>query len=178
MESLVLETQRLTLRPIAKRDLAALHAVFVDPHVRKYLCDDEVFSLQQVEEMLHQSIQHFEKERFGLWSIELKSVGSLSREMIGFVGLWYFFDEQQPQLIYALLPSALKQGYATEAASKILAYCFDELGYEYVVASCDHPNLDSQKVAQRLGMQKIEEKIIQQNPIVFFRIDKSSLSES
>jgi len=51
--------------------------------------------------------------------------------------LWYFFDEKQPQLVYALLPEATK-GYATEANQNI-EYCFNELGYQYLLASCDKP---------------------------------------
>lgn len=127
--------------------------------------------------MLHQSMKHFEEEGFGLWLIELDSVEPQNPKVVGFVGLWYFFDEPQPQLLYALLPKALKQGYASEAANKILAYCFDELGYDYVVASCDRPNLNSQKVAQRLRMHKVEERIIHQNPVVFFRIDQASFRQ-
>jgi [ribosomal protein S5]-alanine N-acetyltransferase len=83
------------------------------------------------------------------------------------------FHEEQPQLIYALLPKALKKGYATEAANKIIEYSFDELGYEYLVASCDQPNIESQKVAERLGMMKIEEKNVNGSPTVFFRLEKS-----
>lgn len=143
--------------------------IFVDPYVRRYLCDDEILSLQQVKEMLDQSIKHFDKDRWGLWFIEPDS----ENKVVGFVGLWCFFDEEQPQLIYALLPEALKKGYATEAASKVLEYCFDELVYEYVVASCDRANLDSQKVAQRLGMKKTEERMINQSPVVFFKVDKT-----
>lgn len=118
--------------------------------------------------MLKQSIKHFEEERFGLWLIKTNS----ENEVIGFVGLWYFFDEEQPQLIYALLSKALKKGYATEASTKVLEYCFDELGYEYLVASCDRANIKSQKVAERLGMRKVEEKIVNGSPIVFFRVEK------
>jgi [ribosomal protein S5]-alanine N-acetyltransferase len=166
---MIVETQRLVLQPILESELSTLHMIFTDSYVRKYLCDDQVFSLQQVEEMLKQSIKHFEEERFGLWFIKPKS----ESEIIGFVGLWYFFDEEQPQLLYALLPKALKKGYATEAATKILEYSFDELGYEYLVASCDRPNIESQKVAERLGMRKVEEKIVNGSPVVFFRLEKS-----
>ncbi|WP_250124665.1 GNAT family N-acetyltransferase [Chroococcidiopsis sp. CCMEE 29] len=157
------------MKPILESEVSTLHMILTDPYVRKYLCDDKIFSLQQVEEMLKQSRKYFEEESFGLWFIKINS----ESEAIGFVGLWYFFDEEQPQLIYALLPKALKKGYATEAATKILEYGFDELGYEYLVASCDPPNLESQKVAARLGMRKTEEKIVNGNPILFFRLEKS-----
>jgi [ribosomal protein S5]-alanine N-acetyltransferase len=152
---MILETQRLILKPILESELDTFHKILVDPYVRKYLCDDRILPLQQVEEMLKQSQKHFEEERFGLWFIRIKG----ESEAIGFVGLWYFFEEKQPQLAYALLPKALKKGYATEAASKILEYCFDELGYEYLLASCDRPNLESQKVAERLGMRKKKKKL-------------------
>ena len=62
---------------------------------------------------------------------------------------------------------------ATEAATKILEYCFNELSYQYLLASCDQPNLDSQKVTERIGMRKVDEKIVNGNPLVFFRIEKS-----
>ena len=94
------------------------------------------------------------------------------REIIGFVGLWYLFEEVKPQLLYALLPKALKKGYATEASTKILEYGLNELGLDYIVASCDRPNIESLKVAERLGMRQVEERIVNGNPILFFRIDK------
>ncbi|MBG1266200.1 GNAT family N-acetyltransferase [Nostoc sp. WHI] len=72
-----------------------------------------------------------------------------------------------------MLPEATKKGYATEAATKILEYSFDELNYQYLLASCDRPNLESQKVIERIGMTKVDEKIVNGNPLVFFRIEKS-----
>lgn len=165
--SLILETQRLLLRPILESELSTLHAIFIEPYVRKYLCDGKIFSLQQVEEMRTESQKNFEEKRFGLWFVETKS----EKEIIGFVGLWYFFDEKQPQLVYALLPKATKKGYASEAATKILEYCFNELGYQYLLASCDQPNIESQKVAERIGMRKVDEKIVDDKPLVFFKVE-------
>jgi [ribosomal protein S5]-alanine N-acetyltransferase len=166
--SLVFETQRLRLKPILKSELNTLHNIFINPYVRKYLCDDKVLSLQQVEEMLIESQRLFDERKFGLWFIETKN----EKEIIGFVGLWYFFGEGQPQLAYALLPEATKKGYATEAATRILKYCFNELGYQYLLASCDQPNLESRKVAERIGMREVEEKIVNGNSILFFRVEK------
>ncbi len=167
--SLTLETQRLLLKPTLESELSTLHAILIDSSVRKYLCDSKIIPLQQVKEMLAESQKNFAEKRFGLWLVETKR----EKEIIGFVGLWYFFAEKQPQLAYALLPHATKRGYATEAATKILEYCFEELGYEYLLASCDQPNLESQKVASRIGMRKVEEKIVNGNPLLFFRIEKS-----
>jgi [ribosomal protein S5]-alanine N-acetyltransferase len=166
--NLILETSRLRLKPILESELNTLHSILVDPYVRRYLCDDQIFSVQQTSEMLQESQKLFKEEKLGLWLIETKN----ALEIIGFVGLWYFFSENQPQLAYALLPKATKQGYATEAATRILDYCFHELGYDYVIASCDLPNIESQQVATRLGMKQIEERSINELPTLFFRIDK------
>lgn len=169
--SLVFETQRLRLKPILESELNTLHSIFINPYVKKYLCDDKVLSLQQVEEMLIESQRLFDERKFGLWFIETKD----EKEIIGFVGLWYFFGEGQPQLAYALLPEATKKGYATEAATRILKYCFNELGYQYLLASCDQPNLESRKVAERIGMREVEKKIVNGNSILFFRVEKQLL---
>ncbi len=164
----LLETERLVLKPISKSDRDTLHAILTNFYVRKYLCDDKIFSWQQIEEMAIESQKLFAEKKFGLWFIETKS----DREIIGFVGLWYFFEEIQPQLVYALLPQATLKGYATEAANKILEYSFNELGFTYLLASCDRPNIESQKLAERIGMKKIEERIVNDNPIVFFRVER------
>ena len=166
--SLILETSRLKLKPILESELNIFHGILIDPYVRRYLCDDKIFSRQQTAEMLQENQKLFQKQKLGLWFIETKN----KIEIIGFVGLWYFFNENQPQLAYALLPHQTKQGYATEAAGKILEYSFDELNYNYVLASCDAPNIESQQVAKRLGMKQIEERIIDGNTTLFFRIDR------
>ena len=81
--SKILESQRLLLKPILENQLHTLHNIFINPHVRKYLCDDRIFTLQQVEEMLLESQKLFNEERFGLWFMETKGEPNI----IGFVGL-------------------------------------------------------------------------------------------
>jgi [ribosomal protein S5]-alanine N-acetyltransferase len=169
--SLILETQRLLLKPILESELHKLHSIFIDAYVRKYLFDNEVLSSQQVEDILTESQRLFDEKKFGLWFIEPKG----EKESMGFVGLWYFFEEKQPQLIYALLPHATHKGYATEASVKVLEYCFNKLDYSYLVASCDRPNLSSQRLAERIGMKKIEERVVDDKPILFFQVERSSM---
>jgi [ribosomal protein S5]-alanine N-acetyltransferase len=173
--NLVLETPRLILEPILTTDFQIFHHILTDPYVRKYLCDDKVFSDKQIEEMIAESEKLFASEKLGLWLIKTKNKTNSDREIIGFVGLWYFFAENQPQLAYALLPEATKKGYATEAATKIIEYCFEQLAYDYLVASSDKPNLESHQLAKKLGMKQVAEKNINGNPILFFKIEKSSL---
>jgi [ribosomal protein S5]-alanine N-acetyltransferase len=166
--SLVLQTERLTLKPFAESDLDVVERIFVNKFVRRYLFDDEIIERGQIEEFINISNQTFSKKKYGLWLIVLNE----SQVIIGVTGLWHFFEEQQPQLLYALLPEYAGEGFATEAARKIVEYSFSELDFEHLDASCDAPNFDSQKVAQRLGMKKIREESINESPTVFFRLEK------
>jgi ribosomal-protein-alanine N-acetyltransferase len=167
--SFILETQRLRLKPIRGGDLNTLHSIFTNPYVRKYLNDDKIFSMLLVAEMIVENQRLFMDRQFGLWFIEAKDTS----QIIGFVGLWYFFGEEQPQLVYALLPEATKNGYASEAATKILEYSFCTLGYDYLIASCNKSNLESRKLAERIGMEEVEEKVVHGSSIIFLKITNS-----
>jgi [ribosomal protein S5]-alanine N-acetyltransferase len=171
------ETPRLWLKPLQVEDLDTFHSILTDKFVRTHLTDDRELSCQQSEEMLGESLRMFAQEGVGLWLMVLKQdcqTGSKIEEpTIGLVGLWYFFGESQPQLIYALLPQWTGRGFATEAAQAIINYCFDFFGFDYLIACGDRHNLASQRVALRLGMKIVEEKIIEDKPILFFRLNKA-----
>jgi ribosomal-protein-alanine N-acetyltransferase len=161
-------TERLTLVPFHADEVTLLHQTFTDPFVRKYLWDDQVVSVEQTQEMLTTNEAYFQNHKWGLWKIILKGDNAYA----GFVGLWYFFDEDQPQLVYGLLADKTKQGYATEAAKAIIEYAFLHLQFTYLSASCDSPHTDSKKVCERLKMKHVEEKLISGKPVTFYRINK------
>ena len=93
----------------------------------------------------------------------------------GFAGLWRFFGEEQPQVLYALLPNEIKKGYAAEASKAVINYAFNELNFKYITAACDTPNVASKKVCERLGMKEIEEKDINGKKTTFFKLDTQQL---
>src|SRR3712207_5258450 len=107
-----LDTVRLYLEPLTDTDLPILHSILTDGYVRKYLCDDQSIPISQSAQILETVLDTFTSKNYGLWLIYLKD----SLELIGFVGLYSFFSENQPQLLYALLPQYIKKGYATEAS--------------------------------------------------------------
>lgn len=168
MQSLTLSSPRLHLTPFPKDELKLFHQLNTYPFVRQYLWDDEVISIDLAAQILDQNAQHFKEDQFGLWKISNKETDAL----IGYVGLWFFFEEPQPQLIYALHPEAAGNGYATEAARLVMDYAFQELGFDYLIAATDEPHLASQAVAQRLGMQQDRIESIDDKLTVFFRLEK------
>lgn len=161
-----LRTERLVLTPITSKDTDQAYAILTDEFVRKYLCDDAVLPREQIAEFAADSERSFDEQGHGLWLIRF------GEEVIGLAGLRAFFDEDRPQLIYALLPEFAGKGFATEASKRIIEYCFDELSFKYIDASCDEPNLDSHKVAERLGMKLLKRETIDGKPTVFYRMEK------
>lgn len=166
--SLQLKTERLTLKPVtAEGDLEILERIFTDAFVRRFLFDDRILDRNQIAEFINLSRETFAAGKYGLWLIIIDETS----EIIGFTGLWHFFDEAQPQLLYALLPEFTRQGIATEAARKIIEYAFAELSFDYLDASCDLPNGMSQKVAENLGMKIYKQEETGGLPTVFFRLE-------
>lgn len=161
-----LKTERLTLRPVKSDDFEVFYQILTNEHVRRYLCDNEILPPEIIESFITDSEKSFAGENYGLWLIILNETG----EAAGFTGLRNFFDEEQPQLLYALLPEFTGKGFATEAARKIIDYIFTQLNFKYLDASCDAPNIDSQKVAAKLGMKKIKEETKDGLPTIFFRL--------
>lgn len=50
-----------------------------------------------------------------------------------------------------------RRGYATECARKILEYGFVNMKLDRIDGSCSNDNISSQKVMERIGMQRIED---------------------
>ena len=165
----VLTTLLLDLRPLGEQDFDSFYTMLTDPFIRKYLCDGEVYSRKIIRDFLDSSLATFARDGYGLWMIsEKESINS-----IGFVGLRTFFEEQQTQLIYALLSAHTGKGYATEAGRKVIDYCFEQLEYEYLIASCDAPNIASQRVALNLGMEKFKEEEKNGLMTLFYKIKRN-----
>ena len=144
----VLETARLKLIPFTESDTDLLYQTLTDPFIRKYLMDDEVITYGKAKEFILTNEKQFEEEGWGLWRIVVKERDAYA----GFAGLWIFFNEDQPQLMYGILPGNLKHGYATEAAKAVVDYAFTSLKFSYLLAASDTPNTDSKKVIERLNM--------------------------
>jgi ribosomal-protein-alanine N-acetyltransferase len=169
MNSVIKTTNRLILEPFKKSEVTLFLKINTDSFVRKFLWDDEIIPTALAQEILEQNAIQFKNEQCGLWKVLRKR----DRAVIGYTGLWYFFDEPQPQLLYALLPRFIGLGYAHEAASIIVEYAFEVLNFKYLNAACDLPNVASQKVALKLGMYQSKTIQIEGKSTLFFTLEKA-----
>ena len=167
MKHLIFCSERLQLTPFNSDDVQQFYDLNTDTFIRKFMWDDEVISLDTAQEIIIQNEKHFEESQFGIWKIALLA----TKDVVGYTGLWYFFDEPQPQLIYALLEPYTGQGLATEAAQLIIEYVFKSLEFSYLIAATDEPHQASQKVAERLGMDYLEKRIENKKPTIFYKLE-------
>lgn len=167
----LVKAQRIHLTPLSAKDLPVFVSINTHPHVRKFLWDDSIVPTETLVEILEKVESHFAKDNWGLWKIILSG----SETVIGYAGLWPFFDEQQPQLLYALLPEYTGKGYATEASQLVIEYSFQALRFSRLIASMDKGNIDSVKVCERLGFRFVEEKTIEAKPTLFYELRLTTL---
>jgi ribosomal-protein-alanine N-acetyltransferase len=122
-----LKTTRLLLSPVGADKLDVIYEILTNEFVKKYLC----LSKDQVQSFIDTSDDLFSEKKYGLWCLHTEA----SNEMIELSGLWFFFEETQPQLLYALLPQHTKLGYAKEASLAIIKYAFNHLRFTHLDAS-------------------------------------------
>ncbi|HEY6419372.1 MAG TPA: GNAT family N-acetyltransferase [Candidatus Binataceae bacterium] len=146
----IIETARLTLRPMESADIEPIHRISNEPGVRKYLFDDKAVASELIRETHQQSVTNFESRGFGIWMIREKE----RDEVIGFCGLRVIEDLDQVEILYALSESKWNFGYALEAARIVERYAFDRAGLGSLIGVTDRANLASWRVLEKLKMRE------------------------
>ncbi len=163
-----LTSKRLRLLPIRHEDHQWFLALNQHPVVRKFLWDDQIISSHLAGEIMEHNQQYFKDSAWGLWKlIDSRQVA------VGYAGLWYFFDEPQPQLMYVVDPKHQRQGLATEAARSIINYAFNVLQFDYLWAAMEQEHSASAKVALACGMSFLKQECIDGKETCFYQILKS-----
>lgn len=149
----ILETQRLKLRGWQQTDLAPLARINADPRVMAF-APNGTLSFEQTQASIERFNNHFKEHAFGIWAVELKEQG----ELIGRVGItvptWQAPFTPCIEIGWRLAYEHWGKGYATEAADAVLRYAFNVLNIKEIVAFTVPTNNASQKVMEKLGMQR------------------------
>jgi RimJ/RimL family protein N-acetyltransferase len=147
--TLPLLTERLLLRPKTAADVEPLAAIRADPEYTRYL-SGRPYMREEVEEAVARDVAHQQAHGFSIFTVELLDSG----EVIGDSGLLLFqWEGPEVEVGWRLGRRFWGQGYATEAGRAALAFAFDELGLERVVAVAHHENAASIRVMEKLGMR-------------------------
>lgn len=144
-----LSTERLLLRPLSLDDVDALHALWADREVRRYLFGGEVPARERVVEMVENSVGGFAELGFGFFSLRRRRTPDA---IMGFSGFRPFDEAGVVEMLFAIEPASWGSGYATEAGREVLRFGFEQCDVQRVVATTDTPNQRSVRVLQRLGL--------------------------
>lgn len=142
----ILETDRLMLRPITLDDAEDLFEYASDPENTRHTFPTH----QSIEETEWVISNLFMSSPLGNFAIELKENG----KMIGTCDLRVNESEKSAELAYAINKKYWGNGYAPEAAKKLLELAFQDLKIERLWAKFSSKNPASGRVMEKIGMEK------------------------
>ena len=154
----LITTERLVLRPVETSDVDALHALWCDADVRRYLWDDVVIPRGTAEIVVRNSSIDWRERGYGLWSV------LEAGELAGFVGFRSSQARAEPELLFGFHPRFWHRGLATEAVQAALAW----IGRRTIWAATDPPNAASIRLMERIGMRQTYRGILDGHDAVFF----------
>jgi RimJ/RimL family protein N-acetyltransferase len=145
---LPLETERLRIRPFEpERDAPPLHELWGDPEAMQFIPGGAKATVDETRSRL-ESLRGQANDGWGFWAMEKRDKG----RPLGGVGLFPLnWTGPEIELAYHVVPSAWNQGYASEAATAVLAAAWDD-GLDHVVAVAMPGNGASRRVMEKLGM--------------------------
>jgi ribosomal-protein-alanine N-acetyltransferase len=147
-----LHTPRLRLRPFTEADGTAHLALYQDPEVTRQLgggpfAGDQIAMRSRC--AVEKFVRHWTEKGFGVFAVEELATG----RFLGQCGLNTIDELGEIEVLYALERAAWGRGLATEAARRALAYGFDEVGLERIVAVTRPEHARSRHVLEKLGMR-------------------------
>ena len=148
-----LESERLSLRRLERRDLPMLLAYRNDPEVARYQGWGEAFSADDAEAMLAVQLAAAPGTPgvWFRWMLEEKATG----RVVGDCALCVDADEpRQAEIGFTLAREHQGRGLAAEAVRRVLDFAFGELGLHRVAAITDARNAAAAALLQRLGMRR------------------------
>jgi len=141
----VIETERLILRLPQQRDLDGWAQMMADEEAARYIGGVQVRAASW--RGMANMAGSWALLGFGMFAMVEKASGA----WVGRTGPWMPEGWPGTEVGWGLHPAFWGKGYATEAATAAIDWAFDTLGWTDVIHCIDPANVNSQKVAQRLG---------------------------
>ncbi len=145
------ETERLSLRKLAKTDVDLIVTLNADPEVMKYIgeTDDSYENAKNYVEMRVDG--YADKDGLGIFVATEKTSG----ENIGWICLKQLDDTDEIEIGFRLLTKYWGKGYATEGARCLLEFGFNTLGLEEIAGVTLPTNTPSQSVLKKIGLEYV-----------------------
>ena len=144
----VMETERLIIRKITRKDMGVLLTLMGKPEVM--YAWEHGFSKKEVRQWLNRQLTRYRKDGYGYFALVLKD----GDKFIGQAGLMksVINGNEAVEIGYILDDAYWHHGYATEAVRMCLRYAFGELNLTEIYCSIRPENVPSIHVAEAVGM--------------------------
>ena len=150
MEFKTFETERLILTPTKTDDAEFIFELLNSPKWLQYIGDRNVKSVEEAEKYIeNRMLPPLEKNGFSNYTVRRKT----DLVKIGTCGLYDREGMEHVDIGFAFLPEFENQGYAYEAASKILFEAKNSFDLKIVTAFTTKDNFSSQKLLEKLGLK-------------------------
>lgn len=144
----VIETERLTLKPLAIDDSDSLLEIFSDPEVMRYWNTAPWTTIQSSIDFINESNDSMQRQESLILGVYLKSTGELAGKCMLFS---YDQESKRAEIGFGLGRSCWGKGYISEAGETLIQYGFDSLGLRRIEAEIDPDNQSSAKALEKLG---------------------------
>ena len=135
LQSPLLDTQHLRLRPLRKEDAAAITAYLTAPAIQRYL-DQPVREARAADEAFAVMLRQTRLTRVGD-TLSLAIERRRDSRVLGHVSLrWADATAGQGEVRMVLAPQFRGEGYGSEVLRTVLAYGFETLGLHRISARC------------------------------------------
>ncbi len=146
-----LYTARLRLEPVDDAHLEGMFRLNSDPAVMRYITG-KPDTREDTLAMIERTKARWVESGFSWWSFfegdDLIGIGCIQHM------------ERNPnnpvELAWRIRQDKWRQGFALEAAQRMVQFAFETVGLAALVAVCHQENVGSARVMQRLGMQYLE----------------------
>ncbi len=141
---MIFETKRCIIKTITLEDKQDLFSLSNDINVWKYLGGE---GTAQWHRKNIETLENLPSEFFSnRWIIRDKT----NNRFVGYTSMGIHHDGEYMELAYMLLSVYWGYGYATEVASEIVRYAFNEKGISRLLAEVQSANLASRHVLEKL----------------------------
>lgn len=174
---LILETERLLLRPMEHADAEALFEMDSNPNVHLYLGNEPLTDIEDCYGYIKNIQNQYVKNGIGRFVMVLKD----TNEVIGWAGLKFITEEAENDHInfydigYRLQEKHWRKGYAIEAAKAWLHHAFTEMKIPTIYASAHVENVGSNTILQKIGLQQKGTYLHHDIPCYWYELNNTAL---
>jgi len=167
----LIETERLILRMFRESDTDAYAEMVSDPEVMRFLGGQPVPRAEAWRNMA-MMLGHWHLRGYGMWAVEEKASG----EMVGRIGCWNPEGWPGLEVGWTLRRRFWGRGYATEAARASIDHAFKALDQTRVISLIAPDNVNSIRVAERLGEKPVGEWEVSGKKVIVYAVGREEFT--